>query len=112
MKTTRPCTGSPQLSAVVAPEDLNCGDFVAALNVVYQFPSFMWDCDSTVPPDEPVNVQFRAPNAGMPLKIKAICLPFIFVKLPNRTTQTMDIRQTQFVRLQTEYAEHVWNELK
>lgn len=111
MKTTRPCE-SPRLSAVVAPEDLNCGDYVAALNVVYQFPSFFWDCDSTVPCDEPVHVQFRAPNAGTPLKIKAICLPFVFVKSPNGTTQTMDIRQTQFVRLHTEYAELVWDELK
>jgi hypothetical protein len=112
MKTTRPNTGMPQLSAVVAPEDLNCGDFVAALNVIYQLPSFMWGCDSSIPPDEPVLVQFRAPNAGMPLKIKAICLPFVFVKSPNGNSQTMDVRQTQFVRLQTEYAEHVWKELK
>ena len=104
---------SPHLAACVAPEDLNCGDFVAALNTVYQFPSFLWCCDgSSIEPDEPVHVRFRATGAGMPLKIKAICLPFVFVRLPDGKKQTMDVRQTQFVRLNAEYAKAVWKEMK
>lgn len=102
-----------RLAASVAPEDLNCGDYIAALNVIYQFPSFLWCCDSSaVEPGEPVHVQFRAPGAGTPLKIKAICLPFVFVKLPNGSTQTLDVRQVQFVRLAPEYAKAVWKDCK
>lgn len=104
---------SSNLAACVAPEDLNFGDYVAALNVVYQFPSYMWCCDSApVEPHEPVMVQFRAPGAGTPLKIKAICLPFVFVKCPNGTVQTLDVRQIQLVRLNSEYASTVWKEMK
>ena len=113
MKTLRTNSDSPHLSASLAPEDLNCGDYVAALNVVHQFPSFLWCCDaSAVTPDEPVQVQFRAPAAGTPLKVKAICLPFVFVKFPNGNTQTMDVRQTQFVRLNSDYAAAVWKAMK
>ena len=109
MKTIRTSHDSPHLSASVAPEDLHCGDYVAALNVVHQFPSFLWCCDSSaVAPDESVQIQFRAPGAGTPLKVRAICLPFVFVKFPNGNTQTMDVRQTQFVRLNRDYAKAVW----
>jgi hypothetical protein len=113
MKTIRPNRDATHLAASVAPEDLNCGDYVAALNVVHQFPPFLWCCDgSGVAPDEPVQIQFRAPGAGTPLKIKAVCLPFVFVKFPNGNTQTMDVRQTQFVRLNPDYAATVWNDMK
>ena len=113
MKTFRAGSELPHLSASVAPEDLNCGDFVAALNSICELPSFLWCCDSSaVEPDEPVRIQFRAANAGIPLKIKAICLPFVFVKFPNGKSQTMDVRHTQFVRLNSDYARTVWKELK
>lgn len=108
MTTTHEDKHVSRLAATVAPEDLNCGDYIAALNVVYQFPSFLWCCDSSsLEPGAPVHVQFRAPGAGTPLKVKAICLPFVFVKLPNGSTQTMDVRQFQFVRLDPEYAKTV-----
>ncbi len=113
MKTIRENGRSPGLAACVAPEDLNCDEYVAILNVVREFPSFMWCCDSSsVPPDEPVRIQFRAPDTGTPLKIKAICLPFVFVKSPSGIAQTLDVRQTQFVRLNSDYAAAVWKELK
>jgi hypothetical protein len=113
METMETESDLPTLAACVAPEDLKCGEFVAALNVVYEYPPFLWCCDSApVEPDETVRIQYRAPSAGTPLKVKAICLPFVFVKLPNGTTQTMDVRQTQFVRLNSDYAQAVWKAMK
>lgn len=113
MKSTFAESHASQMAACVAPEDLNCGDYVAALNIVHEFPSFLWDCDSNVvQPHEPVKVQFRAPDAGTPLKIQAICLPFVFVKCPQGAARTLDVRQTQFVRLTSEYAKTVWKEVR
>jgi len=113
MKATHEDRNVASLAATIAPEDMNCGDYIAMLNVVYQYPSFLWCCDSSsVEPDEPVQVQFRAPGAGTPLKIKAICLPFVCVKSPKGGTQTLDVRQYQFVRLAPEYAKAVWKDLK
>lgn len=112
MKRMRESEAGPLLSSLVAPEDLHCGDYIAAINVLYQYPSYLWGCDESIPHNEPVQIRFRAPHAGTPLKVKALSLPFVFVALPSGKTQTMDVRQTQFVRLDSRYAETVWKSLK
>lgn len=102
-----------ELAKCVSPEDLHRGDFVAVLNSIYEFPSFLWCCDSgSIRHDEPVRVQFKSPTDGVPLKIKAICLPFVLVRLPNGRAQSIDVRQNQFVRLTTRYAKTVWRQMK
>jgi hypothetical protein len=112
MKTIRTNDLGPQLASCVAPEDLNCGDYVAVLNVIHEFPSFLWCCESaSIEPDQPVQVKFKDSKSGLPLKIKAICLPFVFVKSPKGVTRTMDVRRTQFVRLNSDYAKVVWKEM-
>jgi hypothetical protein len=57
-------------------------------------------------------MQYRAPESGTPLRIKSICLPFVFVKNPRGQVQTLDIRQVQLVRLDSDYAGDVWKELQ
>jgi hypothetical protein len=101
------------LAASIAPEDLRCGDYVAVLSVIYEYPSFLWCCDSVVlPRNEPVRLQFTgAGDAGL-LKIKALCLPFVFVKEPVGTYRTVDIRLCRLVRLSPKYARRVWKTLR
>ncbi len=102
-----------QLAACVAPEDLNAGDFVATLNVVCEYPSFFWNCDgSGVPVNEPVKIRFQASDSGTPLKIEAICLPFVFVKTSDGNSRTLDVRKVQLVRLDSAYAKTVWKRSK
>lgn len=113
MKTVESDCDEVSLAKCVSPEDLHCGDYVAILNTIYEFPSFLWCCDDgTVRPDEPVRIQFSAPNDGLPLKIKAICLPFVYVRLPNGTSQTIDVRQNQLVRVTARYAKLVRKKTK
>jgi len=105
--------GPTSLAASVAPEDLQCRDYVAVLNVIHEFPSFLWCCDATaVSPDQPVRVQCVAPDGGIPLRVKAICLPFVFLKTPDGRSHTVDLRQVQLVRLHPGYAKLVWKELR
>jgi hypothetical protein len=93
----------------LAPDDLRCGDFVSILHEVVEWPSFFWSCDPQLwPPSEPVRVQQLASDSGTPLKVKAICLPFVFVKLPSGQHRTLDLRQHKLVRLNAQYAEAVW----
>src|SRR5438105_4293111 len=68
------------LAASVAPEDLRCGDSVAILSLTREYPSFFWCSDAAMMANnEPVRVSYMWPDGGVPLKIKAICLPFVFV---------------------------------
>ena len=112
MTTHHSTTDKMELAASVAPEDLRNGDFVTTLNEVFEYPSFLW-CDlGQSAPDELIRVRCCSADGGTPLKIKAICLPFVFVKSPNGRSQTFDVRQVQLVRLQKRYAKIVWKELR
>ena len=105
-------TGTTSIAASVAPEDLKCGDFVAVQNEVIEFPSFFW-CE-TVPSqrDEMVRLRFLPAGSGTPLKVKTICLPFVFVKSPFGQCETLDIRRVQLVRLKKHYAKMVWKKIR
>ena len=96
----------------LAAEDLRCGDFVGVLYEIDEWPSFYWSCDGQLlPPHEPVRLARRATDGGTPLKVKAICLPFVFVKLPCGQHRTLDVRQHHLVRLSPQYARPVWKAL-
>jgi hypothetical protein len=100
------------VSKSLAAEDLRCGDFVSILSEVVEFPSFFWSCDpQLVPPNEPVRMHCNTSDCGQPLKVKAICLPFIFVKKPCGRHRTLDVRQQRLVRLDPDYARPVWKTL-
>ena len=101
------------VSRSLAAEDLKCGDFVGILHEIVEWPSFFWSCDSQLlPPDQFVRLACRASDGGTPLKVKAICLPFVFVKKPCGQHRILDVRQHRLVRLSSEYAEPVWKALR
>jgi hypothetical protein len=100
------------LAASVAPEDLRCGDFVAVLTVIQEWPSFFWCLDSELSArEEPVRVVRTGTDDCAPLKIKAICLPFVFVKDVSGKYRTLDVRLCRLARLSPDYAQKVWKTL-
>lgn len=108
-RTTRPTS----VVATVAPEDLQQGDYVAVASVICEFPSFFWMGDAeTMPPGEVVRIQTLPGDAGTPLRIKDVCLPFVLVKCPDGQVQSLDVRQTQLVRLRRRYAKTAWQALR
>src|SRR5437867_1370328 len=105
--------GQSHLAASVAPEDLRCGDFMAVLSVIHEYPSFFWCCDSGMSPrEEPVRVQRIDADDGKPLKIRAICLPFVFAMDVAGEHRTLDIRLCRLARLSSDYARKVWKTLR
>lgn len=96
------------VAAMIAPEDLRRGDYIAVLSEIIELPSFLWN--ETIPSgrSELVRVRRLPTEDRAPLKIKAICLPFIFVKLPSGTFETIDVRLASLVRLERRYAKAVW----
>ena len=109
MKSDANISGDSYVSRTLAPEDLESGDFVAVLQEIVECPSFLWNCDGQLlPPDKPVRLVCRGSEGGTPLKVKAICLPFVFVKRPCGQHRILDVRQHRLVRLSAEYARVVW----
>jgi hypothetical protein len=97
------------LSKTLAPEDLRRGQFVTLLNEIYEFPSFFW-CDGTwsLAPEAPVRLQLLATDAGVPLKVKHVCLPFVLAKHPQGSVRTLDLRRCRLARLDAAYAKAAW----
>jgi hypothetical protein len=102
-----------ELASYVAPEDLECGDYVAILSVLHEYPSFFWCCDVALSArEEPVRIQRMDVDDGTPLKIKAICLPFVFAKDAAGKHRTLDIRLCRLARLSPDYGRKVWKALR
>jgi len=99
-------------AACVAPEDLNRGDYIAVLTEIVEFPSFFWHDAVPSERDELVRVRCIPGESGMPLKVKAICLPFVLVKSSLGECETIDIRKVQLVRLDKQYAKAASRKLR
>src|SRR5690554_4607612 len=113
MNTDSLSVDSSQLARTVAPEDLCCGDVVGILSVVCEFPPFFCepDCLSS-DRGEPVRMRFRPQDGGIPLKVKAICLPFVLLKSPDGKVRSLDVRQVEFARLSPPYGKQAWKDWK
>jgi hypothetical protein len=111
MKTSVDSDSVTTVAATVAGEDLRCGDFITLLNATFEIPFYMWD-QVLLPPSEIVRLKMIPGDAGVPLKVFGICLPFIYAKDSKGEIKTLDLRREQVVRLNGDCAENVWRELK
>ncbi|MBN2022746.1 MAG: hypothetical protein JW809_08110 [Pirellulales bacterium] len=113
MKTLSTTNRTTHVARTLAPEDLRPGDFVGILSETTELPSFLWQGElPAVAADEPVRVRWLGQDGGTPLKVKAICLPFVFVRAPRGGHRTLDVRQHQLVRLKRRYARGVWKAMR
>jgi hypothetical protein len=97
------------LAKPLAPEEIRVGDFVSPLHVFYDFPSFFWCCDSAIERrEETIRIRYLPESAGVPLKVKSICLPFVLVRQANGDRQTLDVRKVRLARLGADYAAAAW----
>lgn len=113
MKTRSSSQLEPKAAATVAGEDLACGDYVSLLNETVGVPSYFWDCcGASLSPHELVRLKVIPDDAGQPLKVIAVCLPFVYAKKPTGEPATIDTRRTQLVRLDRKCARAVWKQLR
>jgi len=113
MRTIDKIDNRCDLAKSLAAEDIQLGDVVAVLDVIYEYPSFLWSSEShMLAPEELIRLCWRSPDAGRPLKVKAVCLPYVLVKPPKGRHQTLDIRQCRLVRLADDYAKKAWKKLR
>ena len=112
MNTCNQTIQNTNLAKSLAAEDIRCGDFVAILDKIYEFPSFLWHTTDPqlLPPDQPIRIRLQDDSTGEPLKVKEICLPFVRIKNPNGKHSTLDIRQCRLVRLSDDYAKAAWKQ--
>jgi hypothetical protein len=111
MKTSAEPQCRTTVAATVAGEDVSCGDYLTLLSTMCEMPSLMWD-DAMLPPNELVRLRVVPADAGVPLKVFSICLPFVYAKTAAREVRTLDLRRQQVARLDPAAAKEVWGALK
>lgn len=101
--------GPTGLARPLAPEEIRPGDYVAMLLVVVEYPSFLWCDDATLlPRDEPRRMRFVPHDEPQPLKVEAVCLPYVLGRTPKGAAATLDVRRVRLARLDPEFAAQAW----
>lgn len=112
-KADRVDSSSATLAKPLAAEDVVVGDYIAVLHVLYELPSFFWSRDAdALPPHEPVRIQLMPTDGGEPLRVVAVCLPFVLTKSAQGQNQTVDLRRCRIARLDRRYAQIAWKALR
>ncbi len=95
-------------ATIKSPEGIRIGDYVAVMRATQDLPSFLWCSESSgLSPEQPVRYHAIPEDSGVPLKVRAICLPFLHVRNPRGRHLTLDIRRHQLARLCRSYAKQV-----
>ncbi len=101
------------LAKSLAPEDVRVGQYVAVLRVTYEVPSYVWDgCDSFGERNELVRLAMVPDEPAEPLKVKAVCLPFVLVRSSSGHVRGLDVRRFHLARLDDTYARTAWKASK
>src|SRR5262245_31309621 len=111
MKTSIESDTTTTVAATVAGEDVHCGDYVTVMNETCDVPSYMWD-QAMLPAGELVRLKLIPSEAGVPLKVFAVCLPFVYARTTTDDVCMLDLRRQQIVRLDRSAAKEVWSALK
>ena len=81
------------VAARIAGEDIKGGDYGTVLNEMIELPSYLWCCSSiSYPPEEPIRIRYMPREAGKPLKVVGVCLPFVYAKNEQGRLVTIDTR--------------------
>ena len=97
------------LARALAPEEICRGDYVAPLYVISEWPSFFWCSDASLHPrDELVRLCSTPHGEFEPLRVRAVCLPFVLVKAPAGDERTVDVRTRRLARLERTFAQAAW----
>jgi hypothetical protein len=102
------------LARAVAPEDISEGDYLAVLNEIDEYVPM----EITLEPwrggrmIEPIRILTLPCGECMPMKVEAVCLPFVLIKRIDGGVRTLDARRYRLARLRVDYGKRVWKLLK
>lgn len=109
---TAPFSDKISAAKPVAPDDLVVGDWVSILRVACEVPSFYWADSVGSFAREVVRLEFLPNESGIPLRVRAICLPFVAVQAANGEITSLDVRRCQIARLDRQFARFMWKSLR
>jgi hypothetical protein len=72
---------------------------------IVEVPSWYWSDDATLGDrEELVRIRTTPREDAVPLKVRAVCLPFVLARPPQGGERTLDVRRCRVARLDRAYA--------
>lgn len=98
----------------LGPEDIRRGQYVSVhrrVGEVYWLPFF---CESEFkePSVKVLRYGYTPKQSGLPLRVKAVCLPFVLVTSPQGRVLTLDTRSMDLVELSADYGKAAFKALR
>lgn len=88
----------------IAPDDIKVGDYVAITHQQIQCIDYYaseYKHEMTL---ARLQLIYNDDDAGIPLLVMRLCLPFVLVRKPDKKYQMVDIRRFRLVKLDDQYA--------
>lgn len=99
------------LSKLLAPEEIRPGEYITLLREVHEFLNIWAACDPLLKRELLLRAEFIAEDAGLPLRVVSVCLPFVLAEEPSRKHRTLDVRRYAIARLDERYAKKAMKKL-
>ena len=95
---------------MIGPEDVREGDFVTVTHITYEFFDY---CDTAT--TRKIAIQRATAmhyDAGQPMKVVGVCLPFVLVKHPDQRCCALDMRRHSLARLSEAFGRRAFKAMK
>jgi hypothetical protein len=98
------------IARAVAPEDIRPGAYVTILHVIDEFlPPILCPDDASWRSVQPLRVRWLPCDDPAPMKVKSVCLPFVFVRMPDGMHRSLDVRRHLLAEVSRDYGRSVFD---
>jgi hypothetical protein len=105
-------TNGPIVARPLGPEDLRADDYVCVMHVLKEYlPFFLLMEDSWKEP-KPVRLQWLPEDAGTPLRVVEVCVPFVLVEQVDGSHRTLDLRRHKLARVSGRFGNRAFKRLR
>lgn len=101
-----------QMSRPLGPEDVRAGQYVCVMNILCEHMPLWCLFEESWKDPEPVRMLMMAPDAGRPLRVVEVCVPFILVEEVDRSLRTLDLRRYRLAAVSERYGEKTFKRLR
>ena len=77
---------------ILAPEDIHDGQFVSLLDEIGEHISCFFPSDATLDGPAPRRVRWLPDEGELPMRVIAVCLPFVLVERADGQNRVLDVR--------------------
>ena len=96
-----------QMARLIAPEDIVRGQYLVIMGEIEEIEPFFCTSDLLEKQSLPIRYE-RMCGYIEPIRVLAVCVPFILIRYVTGQVRSLDCRQTRFARVDAAYGQLVW----